>query len=122
MNRTPDQVAADYREFRGRCKELCEAEMAKDPTLTLVRGHVFVPLWPSDPEQPHWWLKKPDGMIVDPSWRQFPGSQPRPEQYFEFDGMVECSNCGKEMKESEASFDSRYAFCSHRCHGQFVGV
>lgn len=121
--RTLEQIAADYKTFRGRCQELCAAEIAKDPTLTLVRGHYFEPRWPSDPKQPHWWCKRPDGTIVDPSVLQFPsGDKHVPQRYTEFNGVVECSNCGKEMKEEEASFDSNYCFCSHLCHGRFVGV
>lgn len=121
MERTPEQIAADYKEFRGKCKVLCEQELAKDPTLTLVRGHVFIGLWPSDPYQPHWWLKRADGTIVDPSWRQFP-CQPAPELYEEFDGNVSCDNCGEVVPEDKASFDSNYAFCSYKCHGQFIGM
>ena len=119
--RTPEQIAADYAEFRGRCKELCEAEIAKDPTLRLVRGHVFITAWPSDPSQPHWWCEKPDGAIVDPSWRQFP-SEPSAQMYTEFDGHVSCSECGKDGDEKDFSFASNYQFCSDRCYGRFVGV
>jgi hypothetical protein len=36
--------------------------------------------------------------------------------------MVQCSECGKEMKEEEASYESNYCFCSYECHGRFVGV
>jgi hypothetical protein len=43
-------------------------------------------------------------------------------EYVEFDGTVECSNCGKKMNEEEASYESNYCFCSYTCYGQFVGV
>jgi hypothetical protein len=119
--RTDDQIAADYAEFRGRCKELCEAEIAKDPTLRIVRGHVFIMAWMSDPRQPHWWCVRDDGSIFDPSWRQFP-SKPPTTAYEEFDGRVSCSNCGQEGDESDFSFESNYAFCSNHCYGRFVGV
>ena len=120
MSRTAEQVAADYKEFRGRGKELCAAAVEADPTLTLVRGHYFERMWPSDPEQPHWWCVKPDGTIVDPSVRQFPSNGIG--AYIPFNGIVACSNCGKEMQEDEASYDSNYCFCSTSCHGQFVGI
>lgn len=120
--RTPEQIAADYAEFRGRCQELCAVAMAEDPTLILVRGHYFESRWPTKPMQAHWWCKKPDGTIVDPSARQFPSNGTG--QYIEFDGRIECAECGKEGREDdpEWSFESRYAFCCHRCHGRFVGV
>jgi hypothetical protein len=54
----------DYLTHRGKCKEMSEAAVAADPTLTLVRGHYFCTLWG---EQAHWWCKRQDGIIVDPT-------------------------------------------------------
>lgn len=116
--RTEDEITADYQQFRGRCKELSEAACAADPTLRLVRGHYFCPIWNRD--EPHWWCEREDGTIVDPSARQFPSNGMG--IYEEFDGWCTCSNCGKEVREEEASFDSNYVFCSYECHGHFVGV
>lgn len=107
----------DYEKYRGKCKEMSEELVKNDPSLTLVRGHYHCPFWG---EQPHWWAKRQDGSIVDPTKRQFP-SQGCGE-YVEFDGTVECSNCGKKMNEEEASYESNYCFCSYTCYGQFVGV
>lgn len=107
----------DYERYRGKCKEMSEALVASDPTLTLVRGHYLCPFWG---EQPHWWVRTPGGEIIDPTRDQFP-SRGRGE-YVEFNGIVECSECGKRMREEEAKFDSNYAFCSYECHGRFVGV
>lgn len=118
MYRTPEQIQADYAEFRGRCRELSEAAVAADPTLTLVRGHYFCPIWRT--EEPHWWTVRQDGSVFDPSARQFPSNGSG--TYVPFDGMCECANCGKEVPEDEASIEGRYAFCSYECHGQFVGV
>lgn len=109
---------SDYLQFRGKCKELSEAEVARDPSLRLVRGHYFCPLW--NREEPHWWCVRPDGAIVDPSARQFPSKGTG--IYTEFNGMVSCAQCGKEVPEEEARFDSRYAFCSSRCNMRFVGL
>lgn len=111
-------VDPDYLEFRGKCKELCEEACAQEPTLTLVRGHYFCPLW--NVEEPHWWTTKPDGTIYDPSARQFPSKGLG--IYTPFNGMVICSQCQKEVPEDEASFESNYTFCSGRCHGRFIGV
>ena len=114
---------AYYQTFRGKCKRYCEAELQLDPTLTLVRGHIFVAAWPSEPDQAHWWCRRADGTILDPTWRQFPFIEaPPPELYTEFDGRVTCAECGKEMDEKDARTESNYAFCSSRCYGRFVGL
>lgn len=109
---------SDYEKYRGRCKEMSEALVAADPTLTLIRGYYHCPFWG---EQAHWWAKAPDGTIHDPTKDQFP-SRGVGGTYVEFDGNVKCSNCGKMIKEEDADFESNYAFCSYTCHGQFVGV
>jgi hypothetical protein len=108
----------DYSKFRGKCKEFCEEAIAADPTLILVRGHYYCPIWNS--EEAHWWTTRPDGSIFDPTKAQFPSNGLG--FYTPFSGMVECSQCEKEMKEEEATFDSNYCFCSYACHGKFVGV
>lgn len=112
---TPDE---GYRRYRGRCKELSEAAVAADPTLRLVRGHYWCPVW--NTTEPHWWCARPDGAIHDPTREQFPSKGLG--VYEPFNGMVECAECGREVPEADASFGSRYAFCSDRCHGRFVGV
>jgi hypothetical protein len=108
----------NYMQFRGKCKELSEAEVKKDPALKLVRGHYICPMWG---KQPHWWCVKPDGTIVDPSVDQFPTNGIAAE-YVPFDGNVDCAACGKNMKEHEARFESNYAFCSTICIIRFVGL
>jgi hypothetical protein len=111
--------ADGYAKYRGKCKPMCEEAIAADPTLRLVRGHYFEPLWGTNEQ--HWWTVRPDGTIYDPTRLQFP-SGGIPELYEEFDGMVECSECGKVKPEAEMTFESRYAFCSYECHGRFIGV
>lgn len=106
-----------YRILAGTCKKVCEAIAATDKRWRLVRGHYICPMWGY---RGHWWLEWEDGTIYDPTVFQFP--TPRIGSYEEFNGIVECAQCGKEMKEEEASFDSNYAFCSGECHGRFVGV
>lgn len=108
----------DYEMYRGRCKEFCDQAVMEDPSLTLVRGHYYCPIWNTDEQ--HWWTVRQDGTIFDPTKNQFPSKGLG--VYTPFDGMVECSNCGKPMHESEADFEGRYAFCSYTCYGQFVGV
>lgn len=107
----------DYIKYRGKCKEMSEALVAKDSSLTLVRGHYICPYWGS---QAHWWTIKQDGTVVDPTAKQFPSKGIG--EYVPFNGFVECAQCGKEITEEEADFASNYAFCSYRCQGKFVGV
>lgn len=108
---------SDYQKYRGKCKEMSEALVVEDPTLVLVRGHYHCPIWG---EQAHWWARRPDGTVVDPTKDQFPSRGIG--EYVEFDGRVACSNCGKEVLEEEADVEGRYAFCSYECHGKFVGA
>lgn len=108
----------DYQKFRGKCKEMSEAAVLADPTLTLVRGHYFCPCWCT--EEPHWWTTRPDGTIYDPTKDQFPSKGNG--IYTKFNGICECANCGKEVPEAEASIDGRYAFCSTLCNMSFVGL
>lgn len=110
---------SDYLRFRGRCKELVDAAIQSDPTLTAVRGFYFCPVWGKRDQ--HWWAVKPDGTIVDPSALQFPS---RGYGIYEpFDGVVECAQCGEEMNEDAAwRLEGRYAYCSYTCYGRFVGV
>ena len=109
---------SDYLKYRGKCKEMSEALVASDPSLTLVRGHYFCPIWNSD--EPHWWCVDAQGEIVDPTMLQFPSKGKG--IYTPFNGIITCSECGKELPESEARFDSNYAFCSSTCNMRFVGL
>lgn len=109
---------SDYLEFRGKCKELSEAACAADPSLRLVRGYYWCPVW--NTQEPHWWCEREDGTIVDPSAKQFPSKGNG--TYTEFDGYFDCSECGKRIHEDEAYHHGRYSFCSGRCCARFVGV
>jgi hypothetical protein len=108
-----------YRTYRGKCKEMAEELCLNNPTLRLVRGYYHEPMWSE--QQPHWWTIDENGIINDPSRLQFP-SRGIPEFYEEFDGTVECAECGKTMIEEDARFDSNYAFCSTSCIMRFVGL
>lgn len=109
---------SDYLKYRGKCKEMCEEILLKNPSLRIVRGHYYCPIW--NTEEPHWWLEDKDGNITDPTKLQF-GSKGL-GTYTEFDGNVSCSECNKKMKEEEATFESNYVFCSTKCHMIFVGL
>ena len=109
---------SDYKKYRGKCLEFCELAIKEDPTLTLVRGYYYCPIWNTN--QPHWWTVRPDGSIFDPTKDQFPSKGVG--IYTPFNGLISCSECGKEIKEEEADIDGNYAFCSYRCHSNFVGI
>ena len=108
---------SDYTKYRGNCKVLSEKAIKEDPTLTLVRGFYHCPFWG---KQHHWWTKRPDGTIYDPTKDQFPSKGIG--EYEEFDGIVECETCHKKIEEEYAIIQSKYAFCSQKCFGIFVGV
>mgnify|MGYP001003574878 CR=1 FL=1 len=108
--RTEEQMAEDYRKYRGKCKKMAEAACAGDPTLRLVRGHYYCPVYG---EQPHWWCVRPDGSIHDPTALQFPSGGSG--VYVEFDGNCTCSHCGKEFKEEEGYPYGSYIYCSNQC-------
>ena len=114
-----DDNSDNYQKYRGKCLEMSQALAERDPTLKLVRGHYICPIWG---KQPHWWCVKLDGTIIDPTILQFPSGGSGMGKYVEFDGWLECAQCGEWIKEAEADVDGRYAFCSNRCHGLFVGV
>ncbi len=108
----------DYTKYRGRCREMAEEAVRIDPTLRLVRGHYYCPIWNS--EEQHWWTVRPDGSVYDPSRKQFPSAGHG--FYEEFDGFIDCEECGKHVKEEEATIDGTHAFCSNECYGRHVGL
>jgi hypothetical protein len=107
----------DYLKYRGKCKELAEEEIKKNPSLILVRGYYYDVVWG---KEQHWWCKDENGKIVDPTKDQFPTKGFG--EYEEYDGNVECSQCGTVLPEEKMQFDGRYAFCSTSCHLKFVGL
>lgn len=112
-----DDALDDYARYRGKCKAMSEEVVANNPSLRLVRGQYICPVWG---EQSHWWTQSPEGRVFDPTRDQFPSKGIG--AYVEFSGVIECSNCGKEMKEEDAVIYGNYAFCGYRCNGEFVGV
>ena len=110
-------MESNYMKFRGKCKELSEQLILEHPDYKLVRGHYDCPIWG---QQPHWWCVAPDGMIHDPSAKQFPSGGLG--EYIPFNGKVTCAECSKEITEEEARFESNYAFCSDKCLMRFVGL
>jgi hypothetical protein len=108
----------DYTTFRGQCRTLSEAAIAEDPTLVPVRGWYFCPIW--NVEEQHWWTKRPDGSIYDPSARQFPSAGAG--DYREFTGTFICDECGQEFTEETGyPTGNSWLICSSDCFGAVVG-
>ena len=108
---------SNYLKYRGKCKEASEAACALDATLTLVRGHYDCPIWG---KQEHWWCRRQDGTILDPTAKQFPSGGIG--EYVEFDGRVECAECGKIVSEDDAVPMGNFVVCSSRCAMRLVGL
>jgi hypothetical protein len=110
-------MTSDYMKYRGKCKEFCQKAIQEDPTLTLVRGWYFCPIWNTDNQ--HWWCKRQDGTIYDPTKDQFPSKGHG--VYTEFDGYFPCEYCGKEVHEKDAYFVEQHVYCTGACYGHDVG-
>ena len=112
-----NEEETNYMKYRGKCKEFCEALIKEDPTLTIARGYYFDFEWG---EQSHWWCKKPDGTIVDPTKDQFPSKGMG--TYEEFKGTFKCSECRKEIAEQHGIIMGNYIVCSDACALRLVGL
>lgn len=105
-------------ELRGKCKEMSEALVKADPSLRLVRGHYWCPIWNSNEQ--HWWCEDQAGNVVDPTKDQFPSAGMG--DYVEFNGMCCCEQCGKQIHEDDAIGCGNYPVCSVECGRALVGV
>lgn len=110
---------SNYSRYRGKCKEMCEALVADDPSLKMVRGHYYEPTWGR--EEPHWWCVNAEGVIIDPTKLQFP-SGGIIDCYTEFDGTFDCEECGKNFPEAELVAAGNYPVCSNTCALKLVGL
>ena len=107
----------NYIKYRGKCKEACEELVAKDPSLTMVRGHYWCPIWNSD--EPHWWCVDPEGNVVDPTKLQFPSVGAG--YYTPFSGYINCESCGAGVVEEEAYIVGNHTYCGYTCYGHDIG-
>lgn len=79
----------------GKCAEATTSMVQMFPELRRVRGFYCCPLWG---RREHWWLVAPDGSIVDPTVRQFPGGGLGDYQEWtegDFEPVGKCINCGE---------------------------
>lgn len=110
----------DYSRYRGKCKAMSEALVELNPGYRLARGWYDCPQWG---RQQHWWTVRPDGTIDDPTVLQFPA--PRTGEYIEFDGWLDCEQCGKSVHEQDPNahtVDNGMIFCSGTCYARCVGL
>ena len=110
---------SDYDDYRGKCKEFVDKAVKEDQTLTAVKGYYNCPVWGT--REPHWWCKRKDGSIYDPTALQF-GSKGN-GVYEEFGGSYSCSECGKEVTEKDGIImgNGNYIVCSQKCAMSLVG-
>jgi len=112
-------MESSYFKYRGKCKEIINENIISDPSLRAARGWYHCPIWG---KQGHWWCVRKDGSIYDPSTQQFPSGGIG--EYEEFNGIVTCDECGKQILENDAIIDGNghYGFCSTKCITHFVGL
>ena len=109
-------METDYEKYRGKCKQMSEELCAKDVPLTLTKGWYHCPIWGA---QEHWWCKKPDGTVVDPTANQFPSKGIG--EYEEYVGILSCECCGIDVKEDDAYLVEHHVYCSYKCYGTDIG-
>lgn len=107
-------MKSDYLILAGKCHEACLALQQVIPELELVRGY-YISI---GNYSPHWWLRTPEGTIIDPTRAQFDSGG----IYEEFNGSVECEQCGKEIAEEDIIPMGSYPVCSNTCARKLVGV
>lgn len=110
------QNVFDY-QLSGRCQEFAKFAVEQDSSLTLTRGWYNCPRWG---KQQHWWTTRQDGSVYDPTANQFPSLGEG--EYIPFTGWLECDECGKSIREEDATFYGKYILCTGICFGKFVGV
>ena len=109
----------NYTKFRGKCKEFCDALILERPDLELVRGHYYEPHWSR--EEPHWWCVDSEGLIIDPTVKQFPSGGIK-EFYTQYSGFSDCEECSKSIPEAEIIMQGRFTVCSTQCAMKLVGL
>lgn len=112
----------DIKSTMGMCREACEVMKKDFPELNVTNG--FVHLLDIDEPQMHWWLKKSDGEIVDPTKFQYVWNGTPIMHYEEIDASHparnfprrKCMNCGKYYYQTEKHFAN---VCSEKCSKEF---
>ncbi len=85
----------------GACERVCRAMKDKFNELELIRGHYYCTNWG---RREHWWLKAPDGEMLDPTAIQFPS-----KGFGDYEELAKdtpeptgkCPNCGEYCYNNE---------------------
>jgi hypothetical protein len=106
INSLPERVT-------GQCAERTLEMQIQFPELIRVRGEYLCLIWGA---REHWWLKTPEGEIIDPTAKQFPTLGhceyiERDESSPEPTGM--CPNCCDYCYNGGTC-------CSDKCHREYV--
>lgn len=109
---------SNYLKHRGKCKEMSEA-LAAEKGYKVVRGWYFDPSW--NREEAHWWCVDDKGVIHDPTSKQF-AMGGIVDFYREFEGVFECAECSRSVKEEDAVDMGNYIVCSDQCARRLVGI
>lgn len=99
------------------CLVAVEAMAEAFPELTKVPGHVET-VWG---RRAHWWLKTPDGEVIDPTVSQFPGSAVEYDPWEPGSECLvgKCFNCGEEIWEPVQDITKpppHKSICSPECN------
>ena len=111
-------MSNNYMKYRGKCKELAE-ELSKKKGYRLVKGFYNEPI--CNTKEQHWWCVDSNSIIHDPSRSQFP-SGGIPGFYEEYNGFVDCEECGKKIAEKDIIMQGRFTVCSQKCALDLVGL
>lgn len=105
----------NFKAAYGTCREVTVRMQEEFPELERVRGYFQCAIWG---RRPHWWLRTPEGEIVDPTGHQHPSfSMASPEWYQELKDTDpiptgRCMECGADCFDGES-------FCTKTCDDSF---
>jgi len=104
-------------EAMGKCKKYVDEMKKQFPELEIQAGFYFDAVWG---DRQHWWLKTPDGEIVDPTVHQFPAKSGKNPILYSFIPEDErpigrCANCGELCYPGAPSG----MLCSRRCEIEY---
>lgn len=103
----------------GECRTATELMVKEFPELKRVAGHVYTLGWG---KRSHFWCVTPDGSIVDPTARQFPGLLGyEPWKPGDEVCVGKCMNCGCEIWRKVQSLEDvkRECICGRECETSF---
>jgi hypothetical protein len=117
VSKYDDWIKANYnRESSyGQCKSAVELMKSEFPELTITNGFVEDVFWD---QREHWWLKTPEGEIVDPTKSQFNCvlsyteiDDSHPSRNYE---SGTCANCGEHYYIGKDNWTDR-TVCDNQC-------